>query len=174
MTAQASEIQVIRRIGRIGLLVSLLVLGAITLKPTTVDQGYGTQIAQLLRLLHRLGFPAWFGYNELEFTANCAMFVPLGVFLAMALAPRLRWLGFLILPALSAAIELIQLIFLPARFATVSDVVANSLGAWAGVALVIVISSIVHPPPDRSGPTGPSGPTSPPRAGFTPGSAPRG
>jgi len=57
--------------------------------------------------------------------------LPLGVLVTRILGPRL-WgrgsLGFL----LSVLVELAQLVFLPARFPSVVDVAANTVGAMVG------------------------------------------
>lgn len=45
------------------------------------------------------------------------------------------WVAAFALPMLSIAVECAQLLFLPERYPTVSDVIANSLGAWIGLAL---------------------------------------
>jgi hypothetical protein len=48
------------------------------------------------------------------------------------------------LPIYAAILELLQL-WVPGRSARLIDVVAGSLGAWAGVALILVAHSIVAP-----------------------------
>ena len=112
---------------------------AVTLWPTPVDRGFEPTISRGLALLHRNGLPTWFGYNTLEFGANIAMFVPAGLLVALMLPSRRWWLALLIVPALSIAIELTQAVFLSSRFATVNDVVANSLGAVLGIFLFLLL-----------------------------------
>lgn len=72
----------------------------------------------------------------LEFLANVALFVPFGLLLSVAVPSWSSWaisgLGFVV----SIAIELVQL-GIPSRFATVSDVVANTTGVAIGCTLVI-------------------------------------
>jgi len=114
---------------------------AITLSPTPVDQGRGAWVAAVLSVLHRIGVSESFGYSELETVSNIVMFIPLGVVLALAL-PR-RWIGFVVLPLLSAVIECAQFVVLPRRYSSFGDVVANSIGGWIGVSLVIVIAEFV-------------------------------
>ncbi len=70
---------------------------------------------------------------------NLLLFVPLGFFLALApLAARFRqfrpWLLALLAMALSAAVETSQL-FSPRRYTQTSDVLLNTVGAAAGLAL---------------------------------------
>ena len=112
---------------------------AVTLWPTPVDREFEPTISRGLALLHRNGLPTWFGYNTLEFAANIVMFVPAGLLVALMLPSRRWWLALLIVPALSIAIELTQAVFLSSRFATVNDVVANSLGAVLGILLFLLV-----------------------------------
>jgi len=112
---------------------------AVTLWPTPVDRGFEPTISRGLALLHRNGLPTWFGYNTLEFGANIVMFVPAGLLVALMLPSRRWWLALLIVPALSIAIELTQAVFLSSRFATVNDVVANSLGAALGIFFFLLV-----------------------------------
>ena len=110
----------------------------VTLWPTPVDQGFQPSISRFLGLLHRHGLPVWFGYNKLEFGANIAMFAPAGFLVALLLPLRRWWLALLICPAISIGIEITQAVFLSSRFATVNDVIANSLGAVVGVVIYLV------------------------------------
>lgn len=72
-----------------------------------------------------------------EFLANIALFVPFGLLLAVA-RPRMNlWWIVLLGFCISAIVELVQTM-LPTRYATVSDVVANTLGAVAGGVLIRV------------------------------------
>jgi len=115
-----------------------------TMWPTPLDQGYGASIERFLSVLYRNGVPQWFGYNKLEFSANILMFVPLGFLVALLLPRPLWWLAFLICPALSTGIELTQAAALSARFATVIDVISNSLGGAIGAIVAGVLRAIVH------------------------------
>ena len=127
-----------RRFALAGFLACLLAILLITLTPTPVDAGRADWVEAVLTLLHGMGVPDSFGYTQLEFTANIAMFIPLGAFLAALLPPHRRPIAFLALPQLSAASELIQLFALPERHGTLADVLANSIGAWLGLAAVMV------------------------------------
>ena len=121
-----------QRIALAGLAVFSAIILAITLWPHPVDQGREGTVERVLGVLHAVGVPAWFGYGELEFSANIIMFVPLGFFVMLALPRRLRWLAFIVPPLASGAVEVTQLIFLEHRFATLLDVLANSIGGWLG------------------------------------------
>jgi len=115
-----------------------------TLWPTPLDQGYQASIDRLFTVLYRNGVPLWFGYNKLEFSANILMFIPLGFLVALLLPARIWWLALLICPGMSVAIELTQALALSARFATVTDVISNSLGAVIGILIAVVLRAIVY------------------------------
>ncbi|WP_298862272.1 VanZ family protein [uncultured Microbacterium sp.] len=134
------------RVG-IALILLLLYVGvvlAMTMSPTPLDRGYASSIDKVLGVLHRNGIPEWFGYSKLEFTANIAMFVPLGFLVGLALPTRVAWLGLFLLPAFSGGIELTQAAMLSQRFATVEDVIANSVGGWCGLLAAFIIRAMVH------------------------------
>lgn len=132
------------RLALAGLVVCVGVVLLATMWPTPLDRGFESSIDKLLEVLHRNGAPLWFGYNKLEFTANIGMFVPLGFLLTMLLPEKIWWLALVICPALSVGIEMTQATFLAARFATVNDVIANSLGAVVGVLIAVAIRAVVH------------------------------
>lgn len=129
---------------RIGVALGGLVLfGAIilviTLWPQPVDRGQEGTVAAVLDLMHAVGVPAWFGYRSLEFSANVVMFLPLGFFAALLLPRRFRWAALALPPLVSAGVETAQLVFLEDRFATLLDVLANSLGGWIGALAAFLI-----------------------------------
>jgi glycopeptide antibiotics resistance protein len=115
-----------------------------TMWPTPLDQGFSASINRLLAVLHRNGIPEWFGYTKLEFSANVLMFVPLGFLVSMLLPVRVWWLALIICPGLSIAIEFTQSVFLSARFATASDVIANSIGAVIGALIAVMIRAAIY------------------------------
>jgi glycopeptide antibiotics resistance protein len=73
-----------------------------------------------------------FGAGWVEFTANIAMFLPLGFLLTLLF--RHPWYGTLLALVLSIAVEVVQIV-IPDRVASVRDVVANALGAAIGTLL---------------------------------------
>ncbi|MCJ1706985.1 VanZ family protein [Microbacterium sp. VKM Ac-2923] len=109
-----------------------------TLRPTIVGPEVESLIWRLVRVLQSAPGLGWVTYDGVEFTANVAMFMPLG---GLIVAWRGRWwhgiLGGLIL---SAGIEAWQLLFLPTRVADVRDLVANTLGAAVGVGMMLIFS----------------------------------
>jgi glycopeptide antibiotics resistance protein len=127
-------------VGLIGLIGFGAIVGIVTLSPARVDLGNEYLIERILLELHERGAPSWFEYNELEFTANIALFVPLGMFLGFLML-RHRWLGALALGLASYAIENLQLHFLPERVADTRDLIANTIGGCIG----LVIAALMFP-----------------------------
>lgn len=125
---------------RIALVAYLGSLGVIGFWPTPVDQPIQGTLATVLNFLHRQGVPPWFDYHVVESSANVAMFIPLGIFAAMAFPTGAWWVltGFGIL--VSTCMELGQLLFITARFSSVVDVVMNTLGTVMGVAAMQLLA----------------------------------
>ena len=130
-------------LGATALCFTAIVILIATMWPTPLDQGYGASIERFLGVLHRNGIPLWFGYNKLEFSANILMFVPVGFLVALLLPVRAWWLALIICPGLSIGIELTQAAFLSARFATPTDVAANSVGALVGITLSTALRAVI-------------------------------
>lgn len=128
----------------VGIVVCAVGVLITTLSPTPVDKGHGGTIEKVLKWLYGLGLPRWFGYEQVEFTANIVMFVPLGFFVGLLLPAGMIWLGLVIVPAVSGAIEFAQSQFLSERFATVLDVLANTLGGWSGLVVAVGVRALVR------------------------------
>ncbi len=126
-----------------GLTACVLIVLCVTLSPIPVDRGYEGAISTVLRALHRHGIPEWFGYRKLEFAANVAMFLPVGFFLTLALRRRRIWWAIVALPVLSLLLEGAQGVFLPERYASALDVVANTVGGYVGACLAIALRAVV-------------------------------
>lgn len=107
--------------------------------PTPIDRDARDLIGSLVGWLGRHGAPEWLGYRAIEFGANIALFVPVGLFITILAGAGRWWLGLFVGFAASCTIEFGQLVFLPARFATINDVVANSAGAAAGALLAVLM-----------------------------------
>jgi VanZ family protein len=108
--------------------------------PTPVDANARAPLSELFALLYGYGVPDWFDYAVLEKAANVAMFVPFG--LLITLMDRRLWLWGIVGPgAASGAAELAQHVLLPERFATWTDVAANTAGAALGVALALAFTA---------------------------------
>ena len=85
-----------------------------------------------LSMQARLGTPPDLSLLALEFVANVIFFVPPALLLALRLRPTSWPLVVAVGFVCTLTIEGVQLFFLPDRSATVSDVVANTLGAFIG------------------------------------------
>lgn len=101
--------------------------------PVPVDRPVQGTLDRVLAWLHGHGIPGWFDYGLVEWLSNVAMFLPWGAFGAVLVAPRRWWAVVLAALLASTTIELTQLVLLSARFASLADVAANTLGAVAGV-----------------------------------------
>lgn len=117
-------------------------LGLIALWSSPVDRGVDVvNLPPVSWLIRTFGLTVEQGYDVTEFAANIALFIPLGVF-TMLLVPTWRWWQVTLLAAaLSGTIELLQEVLRPDRFATLSDVVANTAGGTIGALLCLAARS---------------------------------
>ena len=119
----------------------LVALAVLTLTPSRVEDSMPNLLDLVLSVTHRLGWTA-LDFTRLEVLANILVFIPVGI-LAFILLPRRVWLlSLLVGPLLSFAIEAAQRLALPHRAATITDVIANSSGATAGVAFAILCTLV--------------------------------
>lgn len=111
--------------------------------PVHIDGAGGfVRFGPLLDAIALLGIPQWASYPFVEFAFNMALFVPLGLLLAVG-SPRsgLRriatatGLGLVV----SCLAEFAQYLFLPDRTTDVRDVLANALGAGVGAGIVVAV-----------------------------------
>jgi VanZ like family len=99
--------------------------------PRPVDGGIDPRLDAVLAWLRRLGL-TFMTYSHVEFTANIGFFIPLGFLIAAMLPKRRWWLAMIICLAASSCIEIGQGLFLPHRFASFGDVLANTVGGAVG------------------------------------------
>jgi glycopeptide antibiotics resistance protein len=111
----------------------------IALWPTPVNQPFDTQLQRFLDWVHREGVPQQVNYTFVEASANMLLFVPFGALVALLSAERLWWVCVVFGLTLSLSIELGQYLFLPQRYATASDILANTSGALLGGGIVAVV-----------------------------------
>jgi glycopeptide antibiotics resistance protein len=95
-------------------------------------------LLQALRKLHRWGIPDWVDYGFVEAASNVLLFVPLGALMVWLMGRRYWWVGPAAGVLLSSLIELAQFLFLPARYPTLADIAANTLGAALGAGLAML------------------------------------
>ncbi len=100
--------------------------------PTRVDGGVEPLVRRILAWLQNLGAPEWVNYDFADFVANIGFFVPIGLVAALLLPWRVWWLAIPVGAALSGLLELGQYLFLPERYASWTDVAANTAGAVIG------------------------------------------
>lgn len=115
------------------------VVAWVTLGPQPLDDRGDGLLFRVLALLDRSPLTAWTSYDGVEFTANIAMFVPVGLFFLLLLGRRRWWVAVLLGVLLTAAIETAQR-FLPDRVSDPRDLVANSVGGLIGVLGALVIT----------------------------------
>lgn len=120
---------------RVALLPYLAALALIVWLPGQDAEAVTGIVATTARVLESWGVPFEIGYPVLEFTANIALFVPFGVLVAVAWPALQAWKVVAAGAGTSVLIELVQ-IALPTRYPTVSDVIANTLGAAVGCGMV--------------------------------------
>jgi hypothetical protein len=119
-----------------GLLVGYTVLLLVALLAPSSDE-QSAMVSWLGRVLADLGLPGWLSsYQRLEVAMNAVIIAPV-TFLGGIVRPSFGWrdwtaCGFLA----SLTVEAVQLVLLPGRDGSFSDVVANTLGALVG-ALVL-------------------------------------
>lgn len=123
------------------LTVYIAVLAIVGFWPTPVDKPLHGFLEAALKYLHSHGVPGWFNYHLIEASANVAMFIPFGILIAMALPAKAWWqlasLGLMT----STCMELGQLLFIAARFASLTDVVTNTLGTVIGSCIVRLLTA---------------------------------
>lgn len=112
-------------------------------------QPYGDDIAtgldRLLRWFAEHPSTAWITFDRVEFGANVAMFVPLGILAVLWFGVRGWWTAPVIGLAVSGAIEATQAALLSSRVADVRDLVANTLGATVGMLLMLLLAFLLAP-----------------------------
>ncbi|WP_233548793.1 VanZ family protein [Clavibacter lycopersici] len=129
-----------RRQAAVLLLAYVALIGLVTLTPDSVDRGVYPYLMRGVLFAQHHGIPG-LRYSMIEEVANVAMFVPLGMLGVLAFGTRRWWVVVLAGTALSASVELAQGAFLPARVASVTDVLANGTGALVGAAAAALVAA---------------------------------
>lgn len=131
-----------RSILRLATACYLALVGWITLGPQPLDdRGLGI-LRSILAVLAQGDLTRWVTYDVVEFSANVAMFVPVGVLFLLLAGRRKWWLALAGGIAVTCAIEFAQL-FLPGRFSDVRDIVANSLGTLIGLLATVLVIALL-------------------------------
>lgn len=114
----------------------LLAVALILFWPSPVDKPVFKTMHETLSWAHRYGLPEFIDYPQIEFTANIALFVPMGLIIATLF--KSFWAGTAGGALISCLVELSQGLFLPNRFASGLDVLANTIGAAVGAAVYLL------------------------------------
>jgi glycopeptide antibiotics resistance protein len=113
-------------------------LALIGLWSTPVDRDVAVvDLAPVAWMIEHLGLEPQQGYAVIEFTANIALFVPLGVLMLLWWRQRSWWHATAVAFATSLTIEVLQQLVRPERYASAQDVVANTLGGTIGGLLIV-------------------------------------
>jgi glycopeptide antibiotics resistance protein len=113
----------------------LVAVGFIVWSPAPDPGRFTGIVAGVARWLEQLGLPFEPTYTVLEILANVALFVPFGILAMTAFRWMRVWSATAAGLSTSLLIEGVQL-FLPTRYSTVSDLIANTAGALIGAAIV--------------------------------------
>lgn len=131
------------RRARLGAAVTLgvyaLFVGFVAFWPVPVDRPIDRPLSSFFQTVKQLGIRPADAYNAIETASNVAFFVPVGLLLVLIVGRRRWWLAPIGGLLVSTAIELTQFAFLPARYATVNDVIANTTGALIGAGIGMLI-----------------------------------
>ena len=117
----------------------LLFVAWLTLTPQPIGPDDAELIQRVLDALHRRGYVEWLDYDRLEFLANIALFVPVGMFGLLLVGAGAWWLALLAPVALTFGIETAQL-GIPDRVSDERDLLANTLGGVIGVFVALVLT----------------------------------
>lgn len=121
-------------------LVYLGLVAWITLGPQPLDDQAQGVLYRALRVLGRHDATDWITYDRVEFAANVAMFLPIGVFLLLLFGRRQWWLAIILGFLMTVGIEVAQLA-LPGRVSDLRDVVSNTTGATLGVLVALLLTA---------------------------------
>jgi glycopeptide antibiotics resistance protein len=113
-----------------------------TLGPEPYDAATSGVLWRFLEFFGRHESTDWITFDRVEFAANIAMFIPLGVFFVLLLGRRRWFVAILLCAAISCAIEVSQGALLPTRVSDLGDIVANSTGGAAGSLLGVLAMSM--------------------------------
>ena len=117
----------------------LVFVAWLTLTPQPIGPDQEAFILRVLDGLHRHGYAESLDYNRLEFLANIALFVPVGMFLLLLFGAGGWWLAAICSFAMTFAIETAQL-GIPGRVSDDRDLLANSIGALIGIAVALLLT----------------------------------
>src|SRR5262245_25939436 len=117
----------------------LVFVAWLTLTPEPIGPDQQQFIQRVLDGLHRRGYAETLDYSQLEFLANVALFVPIGVFLLLLFGAGGWWLAAIGSFAMTAVIETLQQ-GIPGRVSDDRDLMANTIGALIGIVIALLLT----------------------------------
>jgi len=114
-------------------------VGMVTLTPSARAPIPVGLVVRVLEAFQRRGYLETLTIYRVEFLANIAMFVPIGVFLLLLVGAERWWLALFLPFFMTAFIETAQR-GIPGRVSDPRDILANTLGGIAGVVLAMVLT----------------------------------
>lgn len=118
----------------------LAVVAWVTLGPQPDFGAKNSAVMRVLDVLWEHPATQWVTYDGVEFTANIAMFLPIGLFFLLLFGRRRWWLAIGIPFLMTLSIETAQ-IWIPGRVSDIRDVISNTTGAIIGVLLGLAITA---------------------------------
>jgi len=116
----------------------LVFVAWLTLTPQPIGDRETRLVNRVLDALHRRGLAETLDYSRVEFLANIALFVPVGMFLLLLFGAGGWWLAAIGSLVLTAFIETAQR-QIPGRVPDERDILANTVGGLLGIALTLVL-----------------------------------
>lgn len=123
----------------------LWAVGWLTLRSRPYGDDIAGVLSRVLDWFAERESTAWITFDVVEFGANVAMFVPLGVIAVLWFGVRGWWTAPLLGAGLSLAIETLQALLLDTRVPDVRDLVANTGGAVIGMLLMLLLAFLLSP-----------------------------
>ena len=121
------------------LLVSYLAAIAIVgFWPERVDTAFRGDVVRVVETMSNNGF-VYMSYDLVDAFANVMWFVPIGVLALLTIGRRYWVVALLLCVAISCVVEVAQASVLSSRVGSISDVVANSVGAVTGILVGVII-----------------------------------
>jgi glycopeptide antibiotics resistance protein len=117
----------------------LIFVAWLTLTPQPIGPDQQEFIQRVLDGLHRRGYAQSLDYDRLEFLANIALFVPIGMFLLLLFGAGGWWLAAIGSFAMTAFIEIAQQ-HIPGRVSDDRDLLANTIGALIGIVVALILT----------------------------------
>jgi glycopeptide antibiotics resistance protein len=116
----------------------LVLVGWVTLSPQSgIEQN--SIVWRFVEFFEQFPGSDWVTFSAVEFLANIALFVPLGLFFVLLLGRRRWWLAMLLSVVTTLGIEFSQQ-YISGRVPDVRDIIANSLGGAIGALLALILT----------------------------------